>query len=163
MRRWVLIDTDEFRKPTIKIFHFGKEAGPRFPSQHFIQAVSAFPKSSGLELWKVGNIADVFSIFPQTFDPKAHVPEPETNSSLHKHTEEDDACVLPASCGSFGGLCLVFRVSPVIGQFFYAPFRTSSACLHSKPITSSATFSSFLLNAVTYGPVLYLLSAMQLS
>lgn len=66
------------------------------------------------------------SSFPPllTFDPKAHVPEPETNSLLHKHTDEDDACVPPASCGSFGSLCLVFRVSSVIGQFFFNPPRS---------------------------------------
>lgn len=43
------------------------------------------------------------------------------------------------------------------------PLPASSTCLHSAPIASPATFSSFLLNAVTDGPVLYLLSAMQLS
>lgn len=43
------------------------------------------------------------------------------------------------------------------------PLPASSTCLHSAPMASPATSSSFLLNAVTDGPVLYLLSAMQLS
>lgn len=59
------------------------------------------------------------------------------------------------------GFLLVCRVSFAFLRTVPACRPAPSAWLHPPPLTSPAEFSYFLFNAVTYGPVLYLLSAMQ--